>query len=568
MQEQPVNVYYSEDYIELFVFYGGTLSVLEQYSDYVVDVLSTTIAVVHLPISQFSNRAVQDFSYAAIPKVCGLITYASLEASGIQRLRNIPNFNLRGSGVLLGIVDTGIDYTNPVFRYADGTTRIISIWDQTISSANPPGNFNYGTEYTREQIDLALASDNPFEIVPSMDTIGHGTMVAGIAGGNEDIANDFAGVAPDAEFVVVKLKPAKGNIKKFFFIPEDSICYQENDIGNGMYYLLNISVLQKKPLSVCLALGTSQGNHTGMGTLSGIANSLSGTAATAVTVAAGNEGNSRHHYLGSISKSEEYDTVELNVGENESGFSMELWGRIPSIFSIDILSPSGEYIPRIAVTINDHMVISFVFEQTIIYIDFVLIEARTGSQLILMRFDKPAPGIWRINVYERSDIPSRFNIWLPMNNFISENTFFVKSDPYITILEPGNSPSPITATAYNYEDDSLYVPSSRGFSGIGIIKPEIAAPGVNMKAPAPGDGFADFSGTSVSAAHTAGVVALLLEWGVVRDNYPQLSTVEIKKLMIRGADRDENIIYPNRDWGYGILDVFNVFDSLRGGIVV
>jgi subtilisin family serine protease len=424
----------------------------------------------------------------------------------------------------------------------------------------------YGTEYTREQINEALQNDNPLSVVPSTDDIGHGTMLAGISGGNEVAESGFMGVAPDAEFAVVKLKPAKQFLKDFFYIPDNAVCFQETDIFLGVQYLYDLSIRLGRPMVICIALGSSQGAHDGLGTLSTYISNISTTPQIGVVVAAGNEGNNRRHYSGRINPTIGYDTVELNVGENEPGFSMELWGSAPDIYSIDILSPSGEYIPRIVAGRNEHRVISFIFEATIIYVDYQMVESQSGEQLILIRFDNPSQGIWRFNVYERGGLNLGFNIWLPMEGFISENTYFIRSDPYTTLLTLGNAVFPLTVTAYNDADDSLYLDSSRGFTRINRIKPEIAAPGVNVTGPTLDGSFAPYTGTSVSAAHVTGIAALIYEWGIVRGNLPLMSTVELKNLIIRGAKRDINLIYPNRDWGYGILDVFNAFDALRGGI--
>ena len=568
MITQDSDAIYSEDYADLLINYFGDPNLLTAFPNAVYEIINIAYAIVHVPVQQITSRSIQEYGYSSMPKIFGLISYASLEASGITRIRNISKFNLRGGGVLIGIVDTGIDYRNPVFQNADGTTRIVSIWDQSIPSAYSTEDLRYGTQYTKEQINQALQSDNPLDIVPSIDTNGHGTMVAGIAGGSENMENNFIGVAPDAEFVVVKLKTAKKYLKKFFYIPEDVLCYQENDILYALDYLRKVAFGLNMPISICCALGTSQGMHSGEGALPFFLSGIADTPGIAVTIAGGNEGNGRRHFSGIISTAMEYTVVDINVGEDESGFSMELWGSAPSLYSIDILSPSGEYITRIAMGTNDSREISFVFEETIIYVDFVIVEALTGAQLILMRFDKPTQGIWRFNVYEKSDIRTSFNIWLPMRNFITEDTFFIRSDPYITILEPGNAMGPITVTAYNIEDDSLYTDASRGYTVLDEEKPDVAAPGVNMVAPTVHQEFANFNGTSTSAAHTAGVVALLLEWGIVKGNLYGISTIEIKKLMQRGARRDIDITYPNRDWGYGILDLYNIFDSLRTSIVV
>jgi subtilisin family serine protease len=178
--------------------------------------------------------------YAVLPNLFGIASDAPLEASQILRLRNIPNYNLRGRGVLIGFVDTGIDYTNPVFSYADGTTKIISIWDQSLNTDQVPDGMAYGTEFSRNQINEALKNNDPLSIVPSKDEIGHGTMLAGIAAGNEVPEKGFYGVAPDAELVIVKLKQAKANLKAFFRVPEDRLCYQENDINMGYQYLIKL----------------------------------------------------------------------------------------------------------------------------------------------------------------------------------------------------------------------------------------------------------------------------------------------------------------------------------------
>ena len=556
----------SEDYADLIIEYNGNTSVFEQFPDSTVQIINIQLAFVHVPVSFITQDIVYRMGYSVLPTCFGIISESSLEASGVFQLRNIPIFNLRGQGILIGIIDTGVDYTNPIFQYADNTTRIVSIWDQTIVSDNPPTGMEYGTEYTREQINEALQNDNPLSVVPSTDDIGHGTMLAGISGGNEVAESGFMGVAPDAEFAVVKLKPAKQFLKDFFYIPDNAVCFQETDIFLGVQYLYDLSIRLGRPMVICIALGSSQGAHDGLGTLSTYISNISTTPQIGVVVAAGNEGNNRRHYSGRINPTIGYDTVELNVGENEPGFSMELWGSAPDIYSIDILSPSGEYIPRIVAGRNEHRVISFIFEATIIYVDYQMVESQSGEQLILIRFDNPSQGIWRFNVYERGGLNLGFNIWLPMEGFISENTYFIRSDPYTTLLTLGNAVFPLTVTAYNDADDSLYLDSSRGFTRINKIKPEIAAPGVNVTGPTLDGSFAPYTGTSVSAAHVTGIAALIYEWGIVRGNLPLMSTVELKNLIIRGAKRDINLIYPNRDWGYGILDIFNAFDALRGGI--
>lgn len=554
----------SEDYAEFIVELGQSLNQITAIQNSCYAPLTTTHAVVYAPISNLPENLIQIYGYGIYPSCFGLMDTGSLEASGVTRIRNIPTFNLRGEGVLIGIIDTGIDYTHNAFKNADGTTKIYSIWDQTIQTGQIPEGFFYGSEYTQAQINLALENADPLSVVPSTDEDGHGTFLAGIAAGTESIENNFSGVVPFADIVVVKLRQAKQFIRNFFAIPLDAVCYQETDIMLGVNYLLSVANRLMRPLSICIGFGTSQGAHDERGVLSNYLSTVADVRGFAVSIAAGNEGNRGHHFEGIITRGVEYETVELRVGPNEGGFSMELWGDSPSTFSIDILSPTGEFIPRIPARIGETRVIRFIFEQTVIFVDYQIVEAQTGDQLILIRFNSPTEGIWRFRVYSNIDLDSRFNIWLPISNFIGDQTYFTQSTPETTLTSPGNTIIPIVVTAYDYTNQSLYINASRGFTRTNNISPDLAAPGVNLIGPGPGNTYVTRSGTSVAAAHTAGIDAMILEWGIIEGNFTQLDSVEIKNLLIRGARRDPNNVYPNREWGYGILDIYNAFNSLRG----
>ncbi|RDU21953.1 S8 family peptidase [Anaerosacchariphilus polymeriproducens] len=553
----------SDQYADILIEYGGDESIFEQFPDSAVKIINFLYAVVHIPVELFTLDFFEKWGYSIIPNCFGIISHSSIESTGIPRIRRISNYSLRGQGVLIGVIDTGIDYLNPVFQNADNTTRIVSIWDQTISSDKSPKNFEYGTEYTKEDINLALKSEQPFNIVPSMDENGHGTMVAGIAAGNEVPESNFYGIATDSELVVVKLKQAKSYLREFFLIPEGTVCYSEVDILFGLYYLLEAANELKRPLVICIAVGSSKGGHDGRGILCDVLSQIASRPGIGVVVAAGNEGNERRHYYGSIDQRRGSDAVEIMVGNNEKGMILELWGESPNIYSVDIISPSGEYVPRVPVSLSDVTEISFIFERTKIYLLNELVETQTGDQVFLFRFVEPSPGIWRINVFEKGDLNRGFHMWLPMDKFISDDTFFIDPDIYTTVLALGNTFVPITVTAYNDIDESLYLFASRGYTRTNAIKPDLAAPGVNVIGPAPGNGFVAYTGTSVAAAHTAGVTAMILEWANTSKAIPNISTIELKKLLLRGARRKTDVEYPNREWGYGILDIYNVFNALR-----
>jgi subtilisin family serine protease len=332
---------------------------------------------------------------------------------------------------------------------------------------------------------------------------------------------------------------------------------------NGIKYLFEKAKSVDKPLSLFISLGTSQGGHDERGSLSSYLSYLAVQKNVCVSIAAGNEGNSGHHYMGSVLKGAKYDTVELKVGPKVSGFSMELWGTSLNLYSLDILSPTGEYIPRIPARLNESREIRFIFERTTITVDYQIVEAQSGDQLILMRFLTPTEGIWRFRVYANESLASSYHIWLPIRQFLSSETEFVTPNPYYTLTSPGNTFIPIVATAYNHMNNSLYESASRGYMRSDYIAPSLAAPGVNMVGPSLNNSYTTLSGSSISAAHAAGIGAILLEWGIIRRNFPQIGTVEIRNLLIRGAIRDPNLTYPNKEWGYGIMDLYNTFDTLR-----
>jgi subtilisin family serine protease len=234
----------------------------------------------------------------------------------------IPVTSVQSRLLLLGFIDTGIDYQNPLFKYADNTTRIISIWDQTIENLSATSDiFYFGTEYTREQINLALQSENPLDIVPSTDEIGHGTTLAGLAGGTPDLNADFYGVAPLTEYIIVKLKTAKPGIKDFFGVPDNVLCYAESDIMFGLTYLVNTARKLNRPIAICIGLGTNQGGHTGVGPLNDVISLYANQVGIGIIIAAGNEGNAAHHFYGEIDPAIGYSQVELRVGSNENNFS-------------------------------------------------------------------------------------------------------------------------------------------------------------------------------------------------------------------------------------------------------
>ncbi|MBQ2800643.1 MAG: S8 family peptidase [Lachnospiraceae bacterium] len=553
-----------ENYGDFIFNYSASTSYLEYLQQsYSTNVVNDTYAIIYAPLAQALQMPLNSASYGSFPNYYVPMDTQSMNISGITRLHNQPYIPLKGTGTAVAIIDSGIDYTNEVFRNSDGSSRIAYLWDQTIVSENTPPNLNYGTEYSKTDIDRALQAENPFDIVPSQDTLGHGTFTAGIAAGSENIQEQFIGAAPDATLIVVKLKPAKKYIHDYYLLPEDALVYQEDDIMTALSYVKYCTQrLGNIPLSICIPLGSNLGAHLGSSPLANYADSLNRQSQVAVSVAGGNEGNAGHHFTATIEPSVGSTEVELKVGEQQLGFTLELWGNSPTTQEVTLQSPSGETQPLFLVPPYSNQTLRFVFVNTIVYVNFILIENQSGGQLIMLRFRNPAPGIWKFIIQNQTPHMVSFHMWLPVTPLTSEDTYFLRSSPYNTITSPGNAQNVITTVAYNHRDDSIYLNSSRGFSPDNTIVPTLAAPGVDIKGPLPGGRFTTRSGTSIAAAHVCGAAALFLEWAIKNDNIPFLNGTGVKNYLIRGSRRPRNIEYPSPEWGYGILDLYNVFQTL------
>lgn len=533
-----------------------------------IDFVSRQFAVLHIPMDDLESPInFSYYTYSAIPKLYSLLDTDSMEASGILPASRIPAFGNQGQGVLIGFVDTGIDYQNPLFRKEDGTSRILGIWDQTLEtgSPDPVNGFQalYGTQYSSEEIDQALASPDPLSLVPSADENGHGTFLASVAAGGEDPNQDFTGAAPKASIAMVKLKPAKQYLRDFYLIREGADAYQENDIMMGVAYLLHLARRFSMPLVICLGLGTNQGSHVGKSPLGLYLDDINIYAGTAVITAAGNETGYGHHYRAVTRPEETLQTVELNVGEKDSGFSMEFWAQDVDIYRVGFISPTGEVVNPLPSSTEEENVIRFLVEQTEITVFSSIVNTATGSQMVFIRFKDPMPGIWNLTVSSALNVTGAFHIWLPSRGFISDTTYFLRPDPDTLVSGPGNSQYALTVSAYDHTTGGIYIHSSRGFSRSGQIKPELAAPGVNITGAGLRSGFVQRSGTSAAAAHAAGATAILLHWGILERNDPFMNTSSIKTYLIRGAKRNPALTYPNREFGYGTLDLYQAFLRLR-----
>ena len=548
--------------------------------DYCYRQIDRILGLVFAKRDQMDPIGLLNYSYQQIPALLGLQEFTTeavntvfdpspLFNSGITQVQSSP-LSLSGKGTIMVFLDTGIDYTNPVFRNPDGSSRILAIWDQTIQSGTSPEGFYYGTEYSKEMLDAALVSENPYELVPTRDENGHGTTLASIAcGGNMN----YPGVAYDADILVIKLKECKQYLRDYYLIPNDVPAYQSTDIIMALEYADRFARSFFRPVIFCLALGTSYGSHRGTTPLSNYINRLADKRSRVFVIGGGNEGNTSHHYFENISPitSAEgvVEEIEVRVGENEKGFLAEIWGTSPNIFSVSIRSPGGEVIQNTGSRSNRGVEYSFVYERSRITVTYALVEGSSGDELITLRFENPSPGIWTILLQNDRGLPNApVHMWLPITRFLSSETYLLTPNPDTTMTIPAYAENALSTATYADATNSIYVRSGRGFSRGSDIKPDLAAPGVGVSAilrGLPGEvRIGRVTGAAAAAAITAGAISLFMQWAVPEGNATYLKSSEVKNYFIRGAVRDENLTYPNRLWGFGKLSLQGVFDSLAG----
>ena len=559
----------SESYSNWLIPYDSpSIQFLIAHPDiWISSILQNKYAVIHIPIGREMEYMSTITVYTSFERsrMMGLLANPVLDAAGITAVKRQPFLNLTGRGVLVGIVDTGIDYTLDTFKYENGRSKILRIWDQTIESSdinNIPADFIYGTEFTREQIDQAIASDRPRTIVPTNDEIGHGTFLASLAAGRQTAENE-EGAAPDAELVVVKLKQVKQITRDYSALTDPDInAYDTIDVLNGVEYLVEAAKAANRPIVIFLGLGTSDSAHDGLSYLSQYLVLVAALSNVIVISAAGNEGDRRHHAAGHLSGNEDMKEIEFNVSANTSGFFMSMWAFTPDRLSISLITPLGEVIERRRFLGNERDSYSFIVEKSRIYLDYEYPNAKNGSQSIFIRFFTPQIGLWRLRVYGDLVIDGRFNIWMPISTLWNNSAYFLQPEVNITVTTPSTAPLLISVGAYNSFDGSIYVASSRGPNRLEDLCPDFVAPGVNVTSVVPGGANGVMTGTSVAAAITAGACALLMQWAVVDGNYPPINNYSMTTFLLIGLTQRPGIIYPDNLWGYGELNLIESFINI------
>lgn len=554
------------DIWEVIVKYVGDLSSLkEKYPQIEITELLNNYGILGIPESQVDAIASEDIiTYMEKPKRLFFeITQGKRSSCITTAQTRLPG--LTGRGTLVGLIDSGIDYTHPDFRNNDGTTRVISLWDQTIATntISPPQNntnattlsapegYSLGTLFTTEIINEALDATNPqtrLSICPSQDLSGHGTHVAGIAAGNGRASNGiYRGVAYEADLLVVKLGTPRPN-----GFPNTSLLMM------GIDFCVRESLRRNQPLAINLSFGNTYGSHSGTSLLETYINSVSELGRISIIVGSGNEGASSGHTGGILVEGQNV-TIEFSISDFATSLNIQLWKNYWDEFNITLTPPTGAGIdiPNNAGTWR------FNFGETEIYSYNGEPTPYTPFQEIYFDFLPSntylTPGIWTIRLIPQTIRSGLWDMWMPSSAIRNEATGFLLPTPDTSLTIPSTSSRAITVGAYD-SNQNTYAPfSGRGFTWNNqFVKPDLVAPGVNITSCAPGGGYEQRSGTSMATPFVTGSASLLMQWGILEGNDLFLYGEKLRAYLIDGAKPLPGFFeYPNPQIGWGALCLYN-----------
>jgi len=564
----PGDIFINTNYYNYIVQYQGNIvEEISKQPDFYATIINDKYAIVTVKGDFEINAQKPYFSTIVYVKPAEMYTLQDISPIGASQagfLQLELPLNLTGKGVNVAIVDTGIDYLNEEFMKSNGETRIEAIWDQTINSNNidKSNSVPYGTFYSKSQIQSAIQASregrSPYEIVPSKDEIGHGTNMAGIIGATGKNP-ELKGVVSECDFVVIKLMEDFAYKDRFNVkIPIFNI----TTIFAALEFLNRYSLSNDKPMIIYFPLGSNFGSHKGIGILEQYIESICRRSGIALVTGTGNQRLMGEHTSGTISETGEVSIIELDVSPEQNDLWVEIWVDAPNIMSLDIISPSGENSGLMSALINKVQTYTFIFEETSMKANYFIPEANTGDELIRVRFYNLQPGIWKLRLTGNYILDGKYNAWIPQEGITVGGTSFSLADPYGTATNPSNSEYVITVAAYNQNNNNIVDYSGMAFLEAYLNKIDVAAGGVNAVTVAPDNKVALVNGTSVSAAVVAGACAMLFQWGIVEGNNPHMYSQTIKAYLTRGTAKRSGDIYPNPQWGYGILDVLSMFQNM------
>lgn len=530
---------------EVIIKYSGTLGQVREIAESVVE-LSNEFAIVTVREDRLEALAgIEAVEYIEKPKRLFFQVENGRRVSCMTSVQIRPP-KLYGTGVLVAIIDSGIDYANLDFRNADGTTRIYALWDQTIPG-NPPEGHVQGTEYTQEKINEALQQENRTErmkIVPSEDRSGHGTAVAGIAAGNGRGSKGarYQGVASESGILVVKLGT-----------PREEGFPRTTELMQAIDYVVKKAQRAGRPVAINISFGNTYGSHTGTSLLERFIADIANLWKSVICIGMGNEGASAGHTAGILKENTE-ERIPLAVQMKETAINVQIWKSYHDIVDISLISPAGVQIGPIPEVIGTQR---FVVGDTEILLYYGEPSPFHVSQEIFIEFlpknSYITPGIWQFVLTPRKIVTGEYDLWLPSENVLNRGTAFRYPTERGTLTIPSTSQRVISVGAY----DSLTF-AYADFSGRGGLegesKPDLVAPGVDITAPTPSGIYQTFTGTSFATPFVSGAAALMMEWGIVRGNDPYLYGEKVKAYLRRGARPLPGFTeYPNPQVGYGAL---------------
>ncbi|MEW8994091.1 S8 family peptidase [Clostridium sp.] len=568
LREITTQIPISPQYTSYIVYYSGSIvSSIAEIPQANVIILTPYMAVIFVETG-YENliASIPNVSIVEPPNEYILTQLSPLETSNIIQFTEGKPIDLTGTGVIVGTIDTGIDYLNVEFTREDGTTRILSIWDQTDSSGVPPENIHYGSVYSNEQINAAIKlsknGGDPYSIVPEKDTNGHGTQCAGIIGARG--YNNVKGAAPNCDFIVVKVRPAR-EFSEISEISSTSIpIYRNTDIATAMLYLLQERSKYQRPIVIFLPMSSNIGGHDGTAAIEELIDYYSFAATVTFALGTGNQGNSETHSSGYINNTGEIVSVQFSVSPNQGNLNISIWCRYPDKISLGITSPSGQVVSRIPAKIRERVDINFLYENTTTKVTYFFPEIISGNELTFLSFSNIAPGIWTVTLFGDYIVNGSFNVWIDQRPLSRPGTALLNPNNFTTLTVPSTSALAITTAFYNQNTNTIGSESGVGFTSTNEIKPEITCGGVNVLTTSLNNTTTTISGSSAATAVLTGSIALLYQWGITDNNLPTMSSQIIKTLLIRGTKKRTNEAYPDPYWGYGTLDMLGVFNAIRG----
>lgn len=532
---------------ELIVKYSGSLSRLEEEGIRVTELLNE-YAVLVVPESGIGRLAeVPEIEYIEKPKRLFFAAEQGRTASCVTGVQN-ARYDLYGDGVLVAVLDSGVDYAHPDFRNEDGTTRILALWDQTIPG-RPPAGYRIGTEYTKEQIDEALAQSDPVrrrELVPSTDASGHGTRVLGIAAGNGRAGGiRYRGVAPRSSILAVKLG-----------VPRTDSFPRTTELMQALDYCIRKAMEYSLPVAVNISFGNTYGAHDGTSLLETYITDMANIWKSVICIGTGNEGYAAGHASDSLQEGEK-KRIQLAVGEYEGALNLQIWKSYLDDISVSLESPGGRSSGFIR---NVPGAQRFALEQTDILLYYGEPSPYSQSQEIYLEFlpqtEYVDSGIWTLTLEAREIRDGRFHLWLPSAAVLNANTRFLEPEPYITLTIPSTARRTVAVGAYDSRSRTYADFSGRGDTRDGRERPILAAPGVDVVTTVPGGGYAAATGTSFATPFVTGAAALLMQWGITDGNDPFLYGEKAAAYLKKGAQPLPAFrAYPNPQIGWGTLCV-------------